>query len=106
MPKTKANVLPVDTAINSDGYNPGISQAMTLDEVKDIYMSQASRADRLTAMKNIKREILARNKADVETGFDALLAEIDRGIGYLEGGTEGYAEPNTLRTIQNTERSL
>lgn len=96
MPDSDTNVMAVDTAINSDGYAPGIAQPTTLDEIKDIYMSETSKSDRLAQLREIRQEMVARNSADSEAGFDDLIAEIDRGIDYLNGKGEGTATASSL----------
>jgi len=97
MPDSDLNIMAVDTAINSDGYAPGIAQPTTLDEIKDIYMSENPKADRLAQLREIRQEMVARNSADSEAGFKDLIAEIDRGIGYLTGRSEGSATPASLQ---------
>lgn len=96
MPDSDLNVMAVDTAIDSDGYAPGIAQPTTLDEIKDIYMSEQPTHERLSQLRDIRQEMVARNNADSEAGFDDLIAEIDRGIDYLNSRAEGTATPNSL----------
>lgn len=97
MPDSDLNVMAVDTAIDSDGYAPGIAQPTTLDEITDIYMSENPKEERLAQLREIRQEMVARNSADSESGFDDLIAEIDRGIGYLTSQAEGTAGPGSLQ---------
>jgi hypothetical protein len=97
MPDSDLNVMAVDTAIDSDGFAPGIAQPTTLDEITDIYMSERPKQERLEQLREIRQEMVARNSADSEAGFDDLIDEIDRGIGYLTGRSEGTATPASLQ---------
>jgi len=96
MPDSDLNVMAVDTAIDSDGYAPGIAQPTTLDEITDIYMAESPREERLAQLREIRQEMVARNNADSEAGFNELIAEIDRGIDYLNGRAAGTATPASL----------
>lgn len=98
MPDSDLNVMAVDTAIDSDGYAPGIAQPTTLDEITDIYMAESPREERLAQLREIRQEMVARNNADSEAGFSELIAEIDRGIDYLNGRAEGTATPASLES--------
>lgn len=97
MPDSDLNVMAVDTAIDSDGFAPGIAQPTTLDEIKDIYMSERPKQERLAQLREIRQELVARNSADSEAGFDNLIAEIDRGIGHLSSKAEGSTTPDSLK---------
>ncbi len=99
MPTSDLNVLAVDTAINAEGHAPGIAQPVSLDEIKDIYMSNAPRETRLSRLQQIRQEIVARDSADREGGFDGLIQEIDRGIDYMKRQSDGNATPATLDMV-------
>ena len=96
MPDSDLNVMAVDTAIDSDGYAPGIAQPITLDEITDIYMAEGPKEERLAQLRDIRQEMVARNNADSEAGFGELITEIDRGIDYLNSSAEGTAAPASL----------
>ena len=85
--------LAVDTQINSDGFAPGLGNPVTVDEVRDIYadpkLSVQARKDALSAL---RQEMVGRNSADVEEGFDAVINEIDRGLSILSQPAEGQVD--------------
>jgi len=97
MPDSDLNILAVDTAINAEGHSPGIAQPVSLDEIKDIYMSDLSKSERVTKLNELRNEFVSRQSADVEAGFGPLIEEIERGLAYLNKDAEGFVSSNTLK---------
>ena len=101
MPESELGVLAVDTVVGDDGQMPGISQPVTLDEIRDVVFEDISVDARLEKLRQMKSDFQTRNMADVEGGFDHLIAEIDRGIAELTGGADGAAVPSVLDNVDN-----
>ncbi|WP_427452342.1 hypothetical protein [Litorimonas sp. WD9-15] len=107
MPDSDLNIAAVDTAINSDGYMPGLANPTTVAEIKDIYMSsQFPVQQRVEQLQELRSEMISRDSADVEAGLAPLIDEIDRGLEKLKSGGRGNADPdvtNHLDTAVNPE---
>ena len=100
MPDSNLNVLAVDTAINSDGYLPGLANPTTVAEIRDIYLSsQFSTAERIQQLRDLRSEMVARQSADVEAGFHGLISEIDAGLAKLESDGRGSADPDVTQHL-------
>lgn len=100
MPDSDLNVTAVDTAINSDGYMPGLANPTTSAEIKDIYMSSEFPAsERIAQLKELRKEMVARDSADVEAGLQGLIDEIDRGVALLESGGRGSSDPDVTHHL-------
>ncbi|WP_371396394.1 hypothetical protein [Fretibacter rubidus] len=97
MTNSNHNIMAVDSALGGDAGQPGIAQPVTLDEVRDIFLSNRPTLERQTKLQTMRRDLIARHSADTESGFDALIAEIDRGIAILSGNPIGSASPDVLR---------
>ena len=96
MPDSELDILAVDTVVGDDGQMPGISQPVTLDEIRDVIYATDPVAVRLEKLRHMRADFQTRNAADMETGFDAYIAEIDRGISELTGEAEGFITPESL----------
>ena len=100
MPETDLNIAAVDTAINSDGYMPGLANPTTAAEIKDIYMSsQFPTQARIDQLQELRQEMVARDSADVEAGLQPLIEEIDRGLDMLKSEGRGSADPDVTTHI-------
>lgn len=100
MPDSDLNIMATDTAINSDGYMPGLANPTTVAEVKDIYMSsQFPTQARIDQLNELRREMVSRHSADVETGFQALITEIDHGLEKLKSEGRGSADPDVTHHL-------
>ena len=90
--------LPVDTAINGDAYMPGLSNPVTSAEIQDIALNpQNPVQERLDALGELRREMVARDSADTLPDTKSLIAEIDSHIAMLNEPGEGTADPDVLR---------
>lgn len=95
MPDSDLNILATDTAINSDGYMPGLANPTTIDEIRDIYLSsQFSVKERFDQLQELRAEMVARDSVDVEDGLNALILEIDRGLAKLNSQARGSLDPD------------
>lgn len=95
MPDLDPNVtvLPVDSQIDSEGFQPGLGNPVTIDEVQDIYNDPSlSVQDRKDALNRLRQEMVGRDSADIEEGFDDVIKEIDRGLSLLDLPAEGQAD--------------
>lgn len=100
MPDLDPNVttLPVDTQIDGDAYMPGLSNPVTADEITDIYSNpRLSVQDRQGALQTLRKEMVGRDSADLRDHTNALIAEIDKGLSYLNEPGDGDADPDVLR---------
>ena len=90
--------LPVDTAISGDAYMPGLSNPVTAAEIQDIALNPNNPVqERLDALGELRREMVARDSADTLPDTKALIAEIDARIDQLNQLGEGSADPDVLR---------
>jgi len=96
MPKSDLDIIANETPIGDDGQMPGISQPISLDEIRDVIFATDPVNVRLEKLRQMKRDFQTRNMADTEGGFDAYVTEIDRGIAELTGGADGAVAPGTL----------
>lgn len=100
MPDSDLNVTAVDTAMNSDGYMPGLANPTTATEIKDIYMSsEFPTSARIAQLRELRQEMVARDKLDVEAGFQGLIDEIDRGLAFLESDGRGSSDPDVTHHL-------
>lgn len=100
MPDSDLNILAVDTAINADGYMPGLANPTTVEEIRDIYLtSQFPVKKRFEQLQELRAEMVARDSADVEDGLNALILEIDRGLAKLNAAVRGSADPDVTRHL-------
>jgi len=100
MPDSDLNILAVDTAVNSDGYMPGLSYPTTVAEIKDIYLSsQFPVNERVAQLKELRAEMVARDSVDVEAGLNDLILEIDRGLAKLNADPRGSADPDVTQHL-------
>ena len=99
MPKLDPEIttLPLDTAINADGYMPGLANPVTSAEVKDIYMdNRVPVADREAALSRLRQEMVARDAADTLPDTRSLIDEIDAGLAFLREDGDGSVDPAAL----------
>ncbi len=100
MPDSDLNILATDTAINADGYMPGLANPTTIDEIRDIYLSsQFSVKQRFDQLQDLRAEMVARDSVDVEDGLNALILEIDRGLAKLNSQASGSADPDVTHHL-------
>lgn len=100
MPDSDLNVLAVDTAVNSDGYMPGLSNPTTISEIQDIYLSsQFPTKARIEQLQELRAEMVARDSVDVEDGLNELILEIDRGLAKLTSDARGSADPDVTQHL-------
>lgn len=97
MTHSNHNILAVDAALGGDAAMPGLAQPVTIDEIRDIYLSQRPTIERKQKLLDMRAELAARHSADVEAGFDSLIKEVDRGLSILSGNPVGAANPDVLR---------
>ena len=80
-----ANIVePVDAQIGGDADFPGISQTMTLDDIKAVTFSQQPLETRRQQLKQMQEEISARQSADGGGDMDVLAVELERALALLE----------------------
>ena len=100
MPDSDLNVFAVDTAVNSDGYMPGLANPTTAAEIKDIYLSsQFPVNERIAQLQELRQEMVARDSADVEEGFGDLISEIDAGLAKLNSDGRGSVDPDVTNHL-------
>ena len=100
MPDSDLNIHAVDTAINAEGYMPGLSNPTTLAEIKDTYMSsQFSTVQRIEQLQELRHDMVARKSAETTSDMQSMIDEIDRGLAFLQDGGRGDAGPDTLNTL-------
>ena len=94
--ENELGVVPVDQMVGGDGDTPGLSQPITVDEIQDVTMSDASVADRVARLEGMRRDLNARASGDMGNEFGELIAEIDGALATLNGPADTYAARGSL----------
>ena len=89
--RTQSDIVPVDEEIGGNGDMPGISQPITQDVVDDILNDPSLLVEeRQARLEELRRQIGARESADLGGDMSALELQLNEALNILAGGGHTY----------------